>query len=84
MSIKHNSTPNFSGEYGENVTKLVDILLQKQCLMLLCLNMITTAVLDPYIFKNINIIMFENFQGINPKGLGAPLDEYSKPNTSQR
>ena len=25
MSIKHNSTPNFSGEYGENVKKLVDI-----------------------------------------------------------
>ena len=28
------------------------------------------------IFQNINMIMFENWQGINPMGLSASLFEY--------
>ena len=35
------------------------------------------------IFKKINTIMFENWQGINPMGLSASLDDYFKNNTEK-
>ena len=31
----------------------------------------------PIVFQKLEIIMLENFQGINPIGLGATLDDYN-------
>ena len=44
--------------------------------MFFYLNIIATTVfIHRYIFKNINKILFENWQGINPMGLNASLED---------
>ena len=44
--------------------------------MYLGITLITTTILRPQFFKNIEIIMLGNWQGINQIGLGAALEDY--------
>ena len=40
--------------------------------MTFCLNLIARTVFRHQFFKKINVILFENWQGINPMGGSAP------------
>ena len=46
--------------------------------MLLCLNITATTFFRHVFFKNISIILFENWQGVNPMGLSTSLGDYLK------
>ena len=66
-----------SGKYCEQYNNISYNFWQKCAILLICLNIIMTTVFTHIsFFKNINIIMFENWQGIYPMVLGASLSEY--------